>query len=244
MKHYRLLICFLAASLCLSACSGKDAKTDSTTTDSTTSAIASDSSSDTTADTSESTTEEVPLGGNEISLVMDGTQNIGAMGTPYDDETIKERLTDPILIRDCNETFGEDYHFAEYGCYMIDLEEQKVDYEFMSFPIIKNDVIVGFVKIWGGSVTFGYDPVLLDPEYPHDPSGTSYTATINTLLKENPDERFVWLCGGGAEFFLDSKNEIHPLMSYGMDDLTILNPDTLYTNYCIEGCTISADVIS
>ena len=230
MKYNRILTCILAISLCLSSCSEKSTKTESTTT--------------TPESSTKETTTEIPIGIEPEHVVVDGTQTIKALGQPYDEETIKERLSDPILIRDCNEIFGDDYRFSDYGYYMINLQTNRVEYGCLRFPIIKGDLIVGTVIIRGIPTTFSYDPSLLDPNYPSDPSGYSYIGTINEILKENPDEHFIWLYNDSAEFLLDSHNELHELKEYGLEDLTIQNQDTLYENYYVEECTIGADIFA
>ena len=235
MKYGRVFVFFVTLSLCLSACSGKVSKTESSTTV---------LSSTTTESTTKETTTEVLIGGGDEFVVIDGKQTISTSGQPFDEKTIKERLSDPILIRDCNEIFGEDYRFADYGYYVINLQTNSVEYGFLRFPIIKGDLIVGCVTIWGNSATFGYDPTLLEPNYPSDPSGYSYYGSIDSILKDNPNERFIWLCANNAEFLLDSHNELYPLMGYGMDELTIENQDTLYENYYVEECTIGADILA
>ena len=235
MKYGRLFVIFVTLPLCLSACSGKVTKTESSTTV---------LSSTTTESTTKETTTEVLIGGGDEFVVIDGKQTISTSGQPYDEETIKERLSDPILIRDCNEIFGDDYRFSDYGYYMINLQTNRVEYGCLRFFIIKGDLIVGTVIIRGIPTTFSYDPSLLDPNYPSDPSGYSYIGTINEILKENPDEHFIWLYNDSAEFLLDSHNELHELKEYGLEDLTIQNQDTLYENYYVEECTIGADIFA
>ncbi|MBO4474295.1 MAG: hypothetical protein J5750_05205 [Clostridiales bacterium] len=234
MKNHRLLICILAASLCLSACSGKVSKTDSSTTV---------LSSTSTESTTKETTTEVPIGGGDKPAVIDGKQTISSTGHPLSDASIKQKLEDPDFVQMCDEVFGKDYHFADHGFYMIDLQHQSISYEYLHVPIIKNEMIVGMATL-GLSATFGYDPSLLDPNYPSDPSGYSYIGTINEILKENPDEHFIWLYNDSAEFLLDSHNELHELKEYGLEDLTIQNQDTLYENYYVEECTIGADIFA
>jgi len=242
MKRNSLLICCLALSFGFSACSGKGQETTSSaTTASSTTTVSTTASEEAPTVT---TTEEIPMGVELEPIVIDGKVPVNTSGQPYDDETIKERLSDPILIRDCNEIFGEDYHFSDYGYYMINLETNSVEYGFLRYPIIKGDQIVGTVTIWGNSATFSYDPVLLDPSHPTDPSGFSYTGTINDILKADPDEHFIWLYYDSAEFLLDSHNKLYQLKPYGLELLTIQNQDTLYESYYVEGCTIGADIIA
>ena len=230
MKNNKLLICFLALSLCFSGCAKKQSATTSSSSTS----------------TSATETTEIPLGSDELSIVLDGKQKIGTAGTPFADETVKKVLNDPNTIETFDSTYGEGYHLAEHGFYMINLQNQCIQYGFLYIPVIRNGLIIGFVTISSeipGQATCSFDPGVEDPDYPSDPT-FSYLGTINETLKEHPDEHFIWLINGSEEFLLDSKNELHCLKPYGMEDITIENQDTLYSAYYFEEATISADMIT
>lgn len=185
------------------------------------------------------TTEEIPVGWEPTTYVIDGNNELWAYGTPIDTDVLKHKLSDPHLGRRIGRICGEGCYLADDGFYMLGIRDQCILYTYYSVPIIRNELIVGFVRIVyyfteGEFREFYSEGFHIDYEPEAD-----YILLLNTILKENPGEKFLYFQGG---YLLDSHNEVHFLTDDDSVSLTILNQDTLYSNYYVEACTISSDI--